>query len=53
MQHFFLNTIQQIPLQEVLTRIQDASTLGVNTSKLRERLQQIKQPLASSNKSLQ
>jgi hypothetical protein len=53
MQHFFLNTIQQIPLQEVLTGVRGASTSGVNTLELRERLQQIKRPLASSNKSLQ
>jgi hypothetical protein len=42
MQHFFPNITQQIPLQEVPTGAQDASTLGVNTLKLKERLQQTK-----------
>jgi hypothetical protein len=36
MQHFFFNTTQQIPPQDVPTGIHDASTLGVNTLELRE-----------------
>ncbi len=36
MYNFFLNTTQQIPLQEVPIVVHDASTLGVNTSRLRE-----------------
>jgi hypothetical protein len=33
--------------------VQDASKLGVNISKLRERLQQVKRPFALSNRSPQ
>jgi hypothetical protein len=36
MQHFFLNTTQQIPLQDVPIGVHDASTLGVNTLELQE-----------------
>jgi hypothetical protein len=39
MHHFFLNTTQQIPLQEVPIRVHDASTSWVNTSRLKEHLQ--------------
>ncbi len=35
MHHFFCNTIQQIPLQEVPIGVHDASTSWVNTSKLK------------------
>jgi hypothetical protein len=42
MHHFFFNTTQQIPLQEVPIRVYGASTSGVNTSGLREHLQQTK-----------
>ncbi len=49
MQHFFLNTNQLIPLKVIPTRMQEAFTSRVNTSKLKERLYQTKLPLASSN----
>jgi hypothetical protein len=52
MQHFFPDIDQQIPLEVVPTRMQDAFTLVVNTSELKERLQQAKQPFALSNRSL-
>jgi hypothetical protein len=50
MYNFFLNTTQQIPLQEVPIGVHNASTSGVNTSRLRECLQQTKQCLSSSNR---
>jgi hypothetical protein len=55
MQHFeefFPDIDQQIPLEVVPTGMQDASTLMVNTLELRERLPQVKQPFALSNRLL-
>ncbi len=50
MLHFFFKTTQQIPPKDVPTRVYDASTSRVNTSKLKEQLQ-VKRPLAPSSRS--
>jgi hypothetical protein len=42
MHHFFFNTTQQFPLQEVPIGVHDASTSWFNTSGLRGHLQQTK-----------
>jgi hypothetical protein len=49
MQHFFLEIKQKIPPEATVAGVQEGSTSRVNTLELKERLQQTKCPLTSSN----